>query len=259
MIQNDPDGQRTMFYEDDTVIPFYYALANTFAMGDQYHCSVMTSTWPNRFFLMAATSFGIGDNSFDTLDTAAHPSPQIFSLLDEGGHTWADYTDGPHMVQFFPWFGFQHSTIPSLRTRCQLLDDIKGGTLPDVSFFMGDEVTQTSDEGPSDLPGIGGQVVEDIVRAVFASPSWKDTAIFITYDENGGLADHVVPAPACEPDKIAPHDGNGNPYTGASTRPAFASRSRRCRRTQGSLRLAHRPRSYGRSPASSRRASACPP
>jgi phospholipase C len=221
VIQNDPDGQRTFFYEDDTVIPFYYGLANTFSVGDQYHCSVMSSTWPNRFYLMAATSFGIGDNSFDTLDTAAHPSPQIFSLLTEGGHTWADYTDGPHMVQFFPWFGFQHSTIPNLRTRCQLLTDIKNGTLPDVSFFMGDEVTQTSDEGPSDLPGIGGQLVESIVRAVFASPSWKDTAIFITYDENGGLADHVPPAPACEPDKLAPHDGNGNPYTGAFDQTGF--------------------------------------
>jgi phospholipase C len=221
VIDNDPDGERTFFYEDDTVIPFYYALANTFSVGDQYHCSVLSSTWPNRFFLMAATSFGIGDNSFDTLDTAAHPSPQIFSLLDEGGHTWADYTDGPHMVQFFPWFGFQHSTIPSLRTRCQLFTDIKNGTLPDVSFFMGDEITQTSDEGPSDLPGIGGQLTEEIVRAVFASPSWKDTAIFITYDENGGIADHVLPAPACEPDNLAPHDGNGNPFTGAFNQTGF--------------------------------------
>ncbi len=221
VVQNDPDGQRTFFYEDDTVIPFYYGLANTFSVGDQYHCSVMSSTWPNRFYLMAATSFGVGDNSFDTLDTATHPSPQIFSLLTEGGHTWADYTDGPHMVQFFPWFGFQRTTIPNLRTRCQLLTDIKNGTLPDVAFFMGDEVTQTSDEGPSDLPGIGGQLVETIVREVFASPSWKDTAIFIAYDENGGLADHVPPAPACEPDKLAPHDGNGNPYTGAFNQTGF--------------------------------------
>ena len=96
--QNDPDGQRTFFYEDDTVIPFYYALASNFAVGDRYFCSVLSSTWPNRFFLMAATSFGIGDNSFATIDTPANPAPQIFSLLEAGGHTWKDYTDGPHMV-----------------------------------------------------------------------------------------------------------------------------------------------------------------
>ena len=79
---------------------------------------------------------------------------------------------------------------------------------------MGDEVDETSDEGPSDLPGIGGAVVEAIVRALWASPSWKDTALFITYDENGGIADHVPPAPACAPDSYPAHDTNGNPLQG---------------------------------------------
>ena len=88
-----------MFYEDDTVIPFYYALASTFSVGDRYFCSVLSSTWPNRYFLMAGTSFGIGDNSFCTMDTLANPVPKIFTLLEEGGHTWMDYTDGPHIEQ----------------------------------------------------------------------------------------------------------------------------------------------------------------
>jgi phospholipase C len=125
-----------------------------------------------------------------------------------------DYTDGPHMVEFFPNFGLNANTLPHYGdVECDMLGAITNGTLPDVSFMMGDEVTQDSDEGPADLPGIGGQVVETILRTLFASPSWKDTAVFITYDENGGLADHVPPAPACEPDGYAPHDGNNNPLT----------------------------------------------
>jgi phospholipase C len=212
--QNDPDGQRTFFYENASVIPFYYALASTFGVGDHYFCSVPSSTWPNRYFLMAATSFGIGDNSFCTVDTAAHPAPQIFSLLDDGGHTWKDYTDGPHMEAFFQYFGFLVSTSRHYGdVKCDLLGDIANDTLPDVSFVMGDEVTESSDEGPSDLPGIGGQVVETIIRTLFGSPAWKDTAVFITYDENGGIADHVTPAPACLPDSYPPHDGSGNPLT----------------------------------------------
>ena len=212
--QNDPDGERTFFYEDDTVIPFYYQLASTFSVGDHHFCSVLSSTWPNRLYLMAATSFGIGDNSFVTIDTPATPVPQIFSLLEEGGHTWKDYTDSSHMVQFFPYFGWTKDTLTHYAdVKCGLMGDIQNGTLPDVSFVMGDEIDETSDEGPSDLPGIGGQLVEDIVRAVFASPSWNDTAIFITYDENGGMADHVTPAPACPPDNYAPHDENNNPLT----------------------------------------------
>jgi phospholipase C len=209
--QNDPDGERTFFYEDDTVIPFYYALANDFAVGDRYFCSVLSSTWPNRYFLMAATSFGIGDNSFCQLDTSEHPVPQIFSLLEAGGHSWMDYTDGSHMEEFFPYFGLADADTRAHygNVECDMLGAIASGTLPDVSFMMGDEESpQDSDEGPSDLPGIGGQLTETILRTLFASPSWKDTAVFITYDENGGIADHVPPAPACAPDGYTPHDVN---------------------------------------------------
>jgi phospholipase C len=212
--QNNPDGERTFFYEDDTVIPFYYALANTFAVGDRYFCSVLTSTWPNRLFLMASTSFGIGDNSFVTIDTEANPAKQIFSEIEAAGHTWMDYTDGPHMEEFFPTFGLSADARAHYGDiKCNLLGDIENNTLPDVSFVMGDEVDEDSDEGPSDLPGIGGQLVEKIIRTLFASPAWKDTAVFITYDENGGMADHVEPAPACPPDSYPPHDENNNPLT----------------------------------------------
>ena len=215
VINNNPNGQRAMYYEDDTVIPFYYALATTFSLGDQYHASVLSSTWPNRYYLMAATSFGIGDNSFCTLDSAAHPVTQIFSQLTAGGHTWMDYTDGPHQVMFFSYFGLRSSTFRHLGTvQCDLMRDIQNGTLPDVSIVMGDEVNGTTDEGPSALAGIGGQWVEGIVRALFQSPSWHDTALFITYDENGGLADHVPPPPACEPDALAPHSGDGTALPG---------------------------------------------
>ncbi len=216
VMQNEPDGQRVFFYEDDTVIPFYYALANTFSVGDQYHAPVLGPTWPNRLYLMAATSFGIGDNSFVTIDTAEHPVAQIFTLLEEGGHTWKDYTDGPHMLEFFSYFGFQKSTFAHYgNVKCDLMHDLQSGNLPDVSFVMGDEFDEFSDEGPSDLPAIGAGLVESIVRALFASPAWKDTALFMAYDENGGMADHVAPAPACAPDGYAPHDVNMNPLPGA--------------------------------------------
>jgi phospholipase C len=219
---NNPNGQRSMGYEDDTVIPFYYALADKFAIGDRYFASVMTSTWPNRFFAMGATSYGIADNSFDMLDTAEHPSPQIFSELDAAGRTWKDYTDGPHMVGFYEYYGFRAKTLAHLYDlKCDLMNDIANDTLPDVAYVMGNETTETSDEGPSALPGIGGIVVEDIVRALWASPEWKDTVVFITYDENGGMADHVPPAPACAPDDLAPHDGSGMPFTGAFDHTGF--------------------------------------
>ncbi len=39
----------------------------------------------------------------------------------------------------------------------------------------------------------GQQHIADLVTAVQNSPYWKDTAIIITYDENGGRWDHVAP------------------------------------------------------------------
>jgi phospholipase C len=215
VVNNDPDGQRVMGYQDHTTIPFYFALARTFAIGDRYFAGVMTSTWPNRLWLMAATSFGIGDNSFVTIDTPATPVENVMRELDAAGRTWKDYTDGPHMISFFEHYGFLQSTVKNFAdVRCDLMNDITNDTLPDVSFVMGNETVEFSDEGPSDLPGIGGIVVENIIRTLWASPAWKDTVVFIIYDENGGTADHVPPADACAPDDMAPHDGNGNAFTG---------------------------------------------
>jgi len=223
---NNPDGARTFFYEDDTIIPFYYALASTFSVGDRYFCSVLGPTWPNRIYMMAATSFGKGnDNS-----AVAGNVSQIFSLLEAAGRSWKDYTDGLHMELMLRDFGFSPDALAHYgNVKCNLFADIASGSLPDVAFMDGDEqivsgqptASEYSDEGPSDLAQIGAQLVEQIIRALWASGSWKDTAVFITRDENGGMADHVPPAPACEPDGLSPLDTNGSPLPGAFNTTGF--------------------------------------
>ncbi|MCA9675184.1 MAG: hypothetical protein KC464_09130, partial [Myxococcales bacterium] len=215
VINNNPGGARSMSYVDDAIIPFYYALADTFAIGDRYFASVLTSTWPNRMYLMAATSFGIGDNSFFVDPDPDHPVATLFGLLDQAGRTWKDYTDGPHQQYFLVPFGLDAELTHYGDVKCDLLTDIANDTLPDVAYVMGDELDgQSSDEGPSALPGIGGAMVEEIIRALFASPAWAHTAVFINYDENGGMADHVPPVAACPPDDLAAHDGDDNPLDG---------------------------------------------
>ena len=65
------------------------------------------------------------------------------------------------------------------------------GTLPAVSFIkpIGED-----NEHPGYASLVQGQQhVADIVSAVQSSPYWKDTAIIVTYDENGGRWDHVAP------------------------------------------------------------------
>ena len=57
-------GPETPF-EDETIgfytqddLPFYYAMAQSFAISDRYFASVPGPTFPNRSYLLAATSFG---------------------------------------------------------------------------------------------------------------------------------------------------------------------------------------------------------
>ncbi|MBV9285271.1 MAG: phosphoesterase, partial [Acidimicrobiia bacterium] len=40
--------------------------------------------------------------------------------------------------------------------------------------------------------------------ALMKSPNWSSSALFLTYDENGGFYDHVPPPAAVTPDDIPP-------------------------------------------------------
>src|SRR5256885_5728275 len=53
-----PTDDQTMGFYNQNEIPFYYDLAQKFAISDRYFCSVLGPTFPNRSYLMAATSFG---------------------------------------------------------------------------------------------------------------------------------------------------------------------------------------------------------
>ncbi len=69
--------------------------------------------------------------------------------------------------------------------------DLENASLPAVSFIK--PIGQDT-EHPGYANEIAGQLhVADLVAAVQNSPYWKDCAIIITYDENGGRWDHVTP------------------------------------------------------------------
>jgi phospholipase C len=69
--------------------------------------------------------------------------------------------------------------------------DLKNKTLPAVSFI---KPIGANNEHPGYATLMAGQQhVADLVAAIQSSPYWKDSAIIITYDENGGRWDHVAP------------------------------------------------------------------
>jgi phospholipase C len=49
------DGPTTMGFLTRADLPFHYALADAYTIGDGYHCSVISATGPNRIYLMSGT------------------------------------------------------------------------------------------------------------------------------------------------------------------------------------------------------------
>ena len=234
--ENPTEDQTMAFYNQDE-IPFYYGLAERFAISDRYFSSVLGPTFPNRSYLTAATSFG----HLTTSDTFPPPggykpiTGTIFDLLDQNQVSWADYfQDAPQGATFrlfgatgidphffpLPVFLAQAAGAPTCRLspRSSFVD-------PNFGLFA---IREQNDEHPPTDIQRGQAFVSQVVNAVRNGPYWKDTVIFITYDEHGGFYDHV-PAAA----------GPAGPC-------ADAGRDR-CRPVRGPLQSARQPAARRRS------------
>jgi phospholipase C len=69
--------------------------------------------------------------------------------------------------------------------------DLDSGRLPQVSWLVL-SVEESEHPGISN-PNVGEAGTRGVVESIVSSKSWKNTALFITYDENGGFFDHVTP------------------------------------------------------------------
>ncbi|MFN2638370.1 MAG: phospholipase C, partial [Gemmatimonadaceae bacterium] len=78
-----------------------------------------------------------------------------------------------------------------LKDESEFIAAARGGTLPAVSFVkpLGE---QNEHPGYSNVLS-GEQHVVELLKALRASPEWSQTAVIVTYDENGGFWDHVPP------------------------------------------------------------------
>jgi phospholipase C len=187
------DGHFAMGYYDATDLPFYYFLANTFSIADRYFGAALGGTWANRDYLYAGTSDGIHDTGERTLT-----KPTIFDALDKASIGWTVYTDGNPRQDCLGWNG-SHA---GLATTNDLLHALKLGHLLPVSFV---DPTGVQDEHPTNNVNGGERFFRTIYDAAIASPLWMKLAIIFTYDESGGLFDHVPPPKACiaSPDQSA--------------------------------------------------------
>jgi phospholipase C len=211
------DAVLTMGYYTRADLPYYYALADAFTICDNYFCSVMGPTDPNRLYTMAASLDPNGTNGGPVLQTivtnrAAMQGKLTFTTMPEQlqarGISWKVYSspdqtiaDGilsDNVLSYFANYQDPSSVLhqnafgPQFPT--DFLADIASGDLPQVSWLIGSVVT--SDHPPA--PSVFGETILSLVIGALATnPAlWAKTLLFLTFDENGGFFDHVPPITA---------------------------------------------------------------
>ncbi len=217
-VENPTDDQTMAFYNQNE-IPFYYELAQKFAVNDRYFASVLGPTFPNRSYGLAATSFGhlTTSDSFPPPGSGGYKpiTGTIFDLMESHNVTWGEYfQDVPAGGSFR---SFPAPLDPHFHPLPVFLAQLAGNPalppLPQVSFVdpnlgvLG-RANENDEHPPTDIQR-GQAFVSTVVNAVRNSPFWKDSIILLTYDEHGGFYDHVVPPRARQghapnPDGINP-------------------------------------------------------
>ena len=217
-------GTATMGYWTRDDLPFHYALADAFTICDNYHCSVFGPTYPNRLYSMTGT---IDPDGLAGGPVITNPSAQIGiwswetypERLQQAGITWKVYSQASTNNNVLPYFSAyddptsplaQNGLLPVWPTEFQA--DVLAGTLPQVSWVL---APMDFDEHPPSPPTFGAWVISQTLDALLANPEiWAQTAMFVTYDENGGYFDHRPP-PTAPP-------GTAGEYLTVSPLPAIA-------------------------------------
>ena len=214
---NSNDAVLSMGYYTRADLPYYYALADAFTICDNFFCSAMGPTDPNRLYTMAASLDPDGTSGGPILQTIVTNRISVYGRLtyttmpeqlQTRGISWKVYSSpdetvaggilSDNVLSYFKNFQdpssvlYQNAFGPQFPV--DFLADVASGNLPQVSWLVASVLT--SDHPPS--PSVFGEnIVSLIVSALAANPAlWAKTLFLITYDENGGFFDHVPPVTA---------------------------------------------------------------
>ena len=80
--------------------------------------------------------------------------------------------------------------LGNIQSVSNLYKDAKRGTLPSVSWVVPSGAVS---EHPPSSVSAGQSYVTSLINAIMSGPDWDSTAIFLGWDDWGGMYDHVVP------------------------------------------------------------------
>jgi len=195
-------------------IPNYWAYARNFVLADRYFTSVHGPSLPNGLFALAAQSGGVIDNGSDfgsgvgcdggpaelvtVIDANGNRSKvspcfdfrTLADSLEKAGIAWKYYGDGPNVFSTIRSIRNSPAWYTNFPPEAQFFSDAESGNLPAMTWLA---TTADTDEHPPESPCPGENWTVQVLNAVMQGPDWNSTVVFITWDDFGGLYDHVAP------------------------------------------------------------------
>jgi phospholipase C len=169
--------------------PGLHYLARHYEFATRNYQPAIGPTAPNLAMAVTGAAYGWYFNG---------PAPHhvrwrsIFDEMTAHGRTWKIYLALPRWAHGRK--GWYKLVPPGHRrgvaTASRFYTDLAKGHLPDFSFVR--PAPGYSEEPRADI-GEGDLWLSQLVAAVAQSRYWRSTAIFVTYDEGGGFADHIPP------------------------------------------------------------------
>ncbi|HEY0198545.1 MAG TPA: phospholipase C, phosphocholine-specific [Rhodanobacter sp.] len=223
----------TMGYLKRQDLNLHYALADAFTVCDSYFSSALADTAINRIYLWSGTSdprnvMGSRSNGpglEERHTTNGYTWTTYPERLEAHGIRWKLYQGGTgepgsptdnftdNSLEFFARYQLAEGADPagplvrkgvSQHTLKELRDDVLQDRLPQVSWIVAPFMYS---EHPDASAVDGAYYIHRVLEALTANPaSWSRTVLFLCYDENDGLFDHVVP-PMPPPDSVPGRHG----------------------------------------------------
>jgi phospholipase C len=225
-------GVTTMTHHIRKDLPYQFALADAFTICDNYHCSLMGPTDPNRYHMWTGWvgNDGKAGGPVITNAEAGYDWSTYPERLERARISWRVYQDigiglnaagswgftgdpyignfGDNSLLYFHQYQNAQPGAPladRAKTGTEIVaqrrdpnallrdfrEDVKSGRLPQVSWIVAPEAYC---EHPNWEPDFGAWYVSQVVDILASNPEvWSRMALFVTYDEEGGFFDHLVP------------------------------------------------------------------
>ncbi|KAL6047517.1 phospholipase C, partial [Balamuthia mandrillaris] len=202
----DPGFGMSFFNRSD--LPWYYALADAFTIGDQYFQSTFTATNPNRQHLFTGSNGLSAPNSQGvcSLDDSEYKPGFMWETMAEtllkAGVSWRVIQEVDNFDDnAFEWFNsFQQAKpgSPLYELGIRPVDDlvqafedmVSKDSLPSVLWIVGPTALS---EHAENHPGDGEDLSNRLI-SVLGKPQYKSvyakTAFILNYDEGGQFFDH---------------------------------------------------------------------